>query len=195
MLLKVLDENRVKILIEDQDIELYDLPFEKINYDDRYSRAFIMELLQKTYEETGVNFCECKVMVEVIPGVSNSYYILLSKIEGEGDKQIEFDKAEPSENDAYIFCLKTAEDLIRFLKQIYLFYPIKNEVYFYNDSYYVLLNFTPQATSKNEFGFFLSQMEEYGERCKFKIINEAVLKEWGELLAGPNALERLICGE
>ncbi|MBR4086825.1 MAG: adaptor protein MecA, partial [Clostridia bacterium] len=79
--MKVLDENRVKILIEDQDIELYDLPFEKINYDDRYSRAFIMELLQKTYEETGVNFCECKVMVEVIPGVSNSYYILLSKIE------------------------------------------------------------------------------------------------------------------
>lgn len=195
MLLKVLDENRVKILIEDQDIVLYDLPFEKINYDDRYSRAFIMELLQKTYEETGLNFCECKVMVEVIPGVSNSYYILLSKIEGNGEKQIEFDKAESSENDAYIFCLKTAEDLIRFLKQIHLFYPIKNDVYFFNDSYYVLLNFTPQVTSKNEFGLFLSKMEEYGERCKFKIINEAVLKEWGELLAGPNALELLICNE
>ncbi len=192
MRLKVLDENRVKILIEDQDIELYDLPFEKINYDDRYSRAFIMELLQKTYEETGVNFFECKVMVEVIPGVSKSYYILLSKINRSGDMQIEFDKAEPSENDTYIFCIETAEKLIRFLKQINMFYPIKNEVYFYNNSYYVLLNFTPQITSRNEFGLFLSKMEEYGERCKFKITNEAILKEWGILLAGPNALEQLV---
>mgnify|MGYP003300076017 CR=1 FL=1 len=192
MLLKVLDENKVKILIEDQDIEFYDLPFEKINYDDRYSRAFIMELLQRTYEETGVNFFECKVMVEVIPGVSNSYYILLSKIDGSGDKQIEFDKAEPSESDVYIFCLSSAEKLIRFLKQIDLFYPTKNEVYYYNGSYYILLNFTPQITSKKEFGLFLCKMEEYGERCKFKIINEAVLKEWGELVAGPNALELLI---
>lgn len=192
MLLKVLDENRVKILIEDQDIELYDLPFEKINYDDRYSRAFIMELLQKTYEETGMNFCECKVMVEVIPGVSKSYYILLSKIDGPGDMQIEFDKAEATENDAYIFCIETAEKLIRFLKQFNFFYPIKNDVYFYNNSYYVLLNFSPQITSRNEFGSFLSKMEEYGERCKFRIINEAVLKEWGILLAGPNAMEQLI---
>lgn len=192
MLLKVLDENRVKILIEDQDIALYDLPFEKINYDDRYSRAFIMELLQKTYEETGMNFCECKVMVEVIPGVSNSYYILLSKIDGEGDRQIEFDKAEPLENDAFIFTMKTADELMRFLKQIDLFYPIKNEVYFYYDAYYVLLHFTPQIASKNEFGYFLSKMEEYGERCKFKVINEAVLMEWGDLLAGPNALETLV---
>lgn len=193
MLLKVLDENKVKILIEDQDIEFYDLPFEKINYDDRYSRAFIMELLQKTYDETGLNFFECKVMVEVIPGVSNSYYILLSKMDGHGDKKIEFDKAEPSENDVYIFHLKSAEKLILFLKQCHSLYSIKNEVYFYNNSYYVVLNFTPQMTSKNEFGLFLSKMEEYGERCKFKIINEAILKEWGELLAGPNAMEQFVC--
>lgn len=192
MLLKVLDENRVKILIEDQDIEFYDLPFDKIDYDDRHSQAFIMELLEKTYEETGVNFCECKVMVEVIPGVSNSYYILLSKMEGSGDRKIEFDKAEISENDTYIFCLETAEKLIVFLGKLGSVYPIKSEVYFYNDLYYVLLNFSPQLTSTDAFGFFLNKMAEYGKRCTFKVINEAVLKEWGELLMGTNALDIFI---
>lgn len=188
MLLKVLDENRVKILMEDQDIDLYDLPFEKLNYEDRYSRAFIMELLQKTYEETGVNFQDCKVMVEVIPGVSKSYYILLSKIEGSGDRKIEFDKAELSENETYIYCLKTANELIRFLKQMKKLYPIKDELFYYNDKYYIVLDFSSQLIAQNEFAFFLSKMEEYGERCRFKMTNEAVLREWGEKLAGPDAL-------
>lgn len=192
MRLKVLDENRVKILIEDQDIEQYDLPFEKINYDDRYTRLFITELLQKTYEETGVNFQDCKVMVEVIPGVSKSYYILLSKMEkGSSGEQIEFDKSEPAENETYIFRLRTADELIRFLKQIKMYYPMKNEVFIYNCNYYVLLDFSVQVVSDSNFGLFLSRLEEYGERCKFKVINEAVLHEWGELIASPDAVSRL----
>ncbi len=189
MLVKVLDENRVKILMEDQDIEFYGLPFEKINYDDPISRSFIYELIQKTYEQTGVNFRECRVMIEVVPGVARAYYILLTKMVQEGCARIEFDKAEKSDAEVYIFKVFRGSDVIKLFERLKRFPPETSELYCYQNQYYVLLTFLPNQSSKNDFTVFLTELEEYGGRCRYDYVNEAILKEWGELLVGVNAYD------
>jgi negative regulator of genetic competence, sporulation and motility len=187
MLVKVLDENRVKILMEDNDIEFYDLPFEKLNYDDPLSRAFIYELIQKTYDQTGVDFMDCRVMIEVIPGVSRAYYILLTKIEQEGQEQFEFDKADKAEAETYIFKLNHGTEVLRFFKCLCEFDPESSELYYYNQKYYITLSFSPAVTVDPKFGLLLNRLEEYGGRVLYNYTNEAFLKEWGELLVGGDA--------
>ena len=193
MLVKVLDENRVKILMEDQDIELYDLPFEKLNYDDPFSRAFIYELIRKTYDQTGVNFQDCRVMIEVVPGVSRTYYILLTKIEQEGEEKFEFDKADRTDREMYIFQIDHGTDVFKFFKNMKPFRPETSALYYYQSHFYALLSFAPPDTATPEFALFLLRLEEFGQRCRYHYMNESLLKEWGELLIGPDAFRVLSC--
>ena len=182
MLVKALDENRVKILIEDRDIDYYDLPFEKLTYEEPTSRAFIYELLEKAYDQTGVNFMDCRLMIEVIPGVSRSYYILLTKILRDGDEKVEFDKADRSESEMYIFKIDRGSEVIRFFQYLKMTPPEKSDLYFYNNAFYIALSFPMYETKKKEFQWFLHGLEEHGERCRFRYSNEALLREWGERL-------------
>ena len=191
MLVKVLDENRVKILMEDHDIDFYGLPFEKINYDDPLSRAFIYELIKKTYDQTGVDFQDCRIMIEVVPGVSRTYYILLSKMGADGREKIEFDKADRTDTEVYIFRIDHGSDVLKFFEGLKDFHPDISELYFYRNYFYVTLTFSAMLTVKPEFSSFLMRLEEYGGRCRYHYTNEALLKEWGELLLGPNAYEVL----
>ena len=195
MLLKVLDENRVKILMEEDDIDLFDLPFEKLNYDDPYSRSFILDLFDKTYEQTGVDFKNSRVMIEVVPGVSKTYYILLSKMANEAGEKIEFDKAELSETEHYIFRFGSAEQVLSFLNKIREFFPQKSEVYYYNSYYYMVLYFLPSVILKKDFGDYLRNLDEFGERCRFKIENEGTLAEWGVYLGETDIFMRQIEGK
>ena len=191
MLVKVLDENRVKILMEDQDIEFYGLPFERINYEDPLSRAFIYELIQKAYDQTGVDFQDCRLMIEVVPGVSRAYYILLSKMEADGHEKIEFDKADRTDTEVYIFRLNHGSDVLKFFEVMRDFRPDTSELYRYRNSFYVTLSFPVSMTVMPEFSRFLMRLEEYGGRCRYHYTNEALLREWGELLVGSNAYEVL----
>ena len=193
MLLKVLDENRVKILMEEQDIEHYDLPFEKLNYDDPYSRAFIYDLIQKTYDETGIDLSDSRVMIEVVPGVARAYYILISRIKRDGEEQIEFDKAELPEAEEYVFYLPTGESVVRFFGQLKEFYPQNSELYLYNRKYYALLSYNPQAVTDDRFSSFLGRLDEFGERCNYHFKNAAVLKERGECVIGSDAASEFVC--
>lgn len=193
MLVKVLDENRVKILMEDQDVELYDLPFEKLNYDDPISRAFIYELIQRTYDQTGVNFQDCRVMIEVVPGVSRTYYILLTRMDRAGREKIEFDKADRTDTEMYIFRMEHGSDVLKFFGSMQEFRPETSELYLYKQNYYAALSFSPNATTNPAFAHFLAALEEFGGRCRYHYSNESLLKEWGELLLGPNAYEVLSC--
>ena len=187
MLVKVLDENRVKILMEDQDIDYYDLPFEKLNYDDPVSKAFLYELIQKTYDQTGVNFLDCRLMIEVVPGVSRTYYILLTRIRHEGGEKVEFDKADCTEMEMYIFKLEKGSEVLKFFKGLRQHPPSKSDLYFYNGVYYVTLAFPPHFTAESEFQNYLQHLEEFGERCRYRYTNESILREWGERLLGPDA--------
>lgn len=191
MLVKVLDNDRVKILMEDQDIAFYDLPFEKLSEEDPDSQAFIYELIQKTQERTGIDFKDCKVMIEVVPGVSGSYYILLTRMREEGEGKICFDKADLAEREVYIFRINHAWDIPSFFELMSGFSPEESSLYFFGESYYALLAFNPSIIKNSDFNFFLLSLEEFADRCRYQYINEALLMEWGECICERGAHEKL----
>lgn len=191
MRVKVLDSQKVKILIEDQDILEYNLPFEKINYDDQYSKAFICDLIRKTYEQTGINFRDARVMIEVIPGVARSYYVVLTKVQSDGNEQIEFDKTERSEPDVYVFKLDRGGDVFRFFSIVKAACPDTSELYYYDNRFYAVLSFMPHVSNDKAFLELMNLLAEFADRCQYRYVNSGLLAEWGELISAPNAIEQL----
>ncbi len=189
MLVKVLDENRVKILMEDQDIAYYDLPFEKLNYDDPVSKAFIYDLIRKTYEHTGVDFKNCRVMIEVIPGVSGAYYVLLTRMEQSGEEKIEFDKTECCDREMFIYKLEHAFQIPLFFKRFINHPPEGSRLYRYGNAYYAVVSFSPNKAKDEEFSALLLSLEEFGNRCRFHYMNEGLLKEWGDCILDKDAYD------
>lgn len=187
MIVKALDKNRVKILMEDRDIEQFGLPFEKLNYEDPYSKAFIFDLMKIAREQTGVDFQESRTMVEVVPGASRSYYILMTKLMGDGENSVEFDKAEQGETTQYIYQFESGENLLRFCTKTKDAAP--SELYYLNGFYYLVLHVLPQRMA--ELGGTMELIEEYGNKCLYDYVNEGILAERGELLMKSNVLQNL----
>ncbi len=192
MLLKVLDQDHVKILMEDHDVDFYDLPFEKLDYDDPTSKAFLYDLIQKTYNQTGVNFLDSRLMIEVIPGVSRSYYVLLTRISSDGSEKVAFDKADPAELEMYLFRFEQSNDVLKFFQELKIHRPTRSDLYYFRKKYYAALSFSSHTVNEPDFSVFLDHLSEYGERCSFHYVNEATLREWGEYLLGPTAHEVLM---
>ncbi len=180
MLVKVLDENRIKILMEDQDVDLYNLPFERINEEETAVRSFIYDLLEKAREETGIDLNNSSLMVEVIPGVSRSYYILITRIPGEGNEKIEFEHNLSFEPEMYLFLIDNGSDLLCFINQLKLYPPEKIEVFYFQKKYYVMFSYDQRRLESYGFSSFLLRLEEFGKRCRFHSINIGLLREWGE---------------
>ena len=195
MLLKVIDENKVKILVEDKDILQYDLPFEKLNYNDKASREFILELIRKTYEQTGVDFMDSKVLIEAIPGSASSYYILFTRLEADSEQQISFDKAARADTDIYIFKLFELKNLFEIAKQFEKHCSIlasKSRVYLYRGAYYLVLEFATQIVADKSFEVFICTLNEFAVRCQWNMLNESLLSEWGTLIAGDDVIDKAI---
>ncbi len=189
MLVKVLDENRVKILMEDQDIDYYDLPFERINEGEPHVQSFLYGLLEKTRDETGLDLNNCSLMVEVIPGVSRSYYILITRISGEEKDKISFDKMERMDLEMYLFFIQDGKEVLDFLNHLKSFPPEKCELYYYRKGYYVALMYRPYQTARPGFASFIMQSEEFGGRCRYSAMNIGILREWGERIGGSELLK------
>ncbi len=184
MLIKAVDKDTVKILIEHKDIE--DFPnFKNLDYNSDSAKKFIFKLLKEIYSQTGINFLDGKVIIEALPGSNDSYYLLVSRIGVSDDKYI----SKP-DGDIYIFKFTDIETIFDIAKMIDSFkkLPISTtQIYKYRDNYYLLVEFPPATVSDSRFYSLVKAICEYAQKCKWNIINEALLKEWGELIC-PNIL-------
>ena len=178
VLLKVLDDCRVKVMVEYADIQKYGMPYEKINYDDPSSRTFIYELICFIKSQTGLDFMNNRLMVEVISGYSKIYYILITKLEQCDGTDIEFDKADKDDNEVYIYKVLHPSKALRFIEKE--LNPLSVSLYRYCNEYYLVLMVSPCVVRKDCFVFFLNQLEEFAGKCRYNYVNEAILNEYGE---------------
>lgn len=194
MLLKVIDKDKVKVLIEDKDLEEYSVTFENLDSDDASSREFLLMLLNEIYSSTGVNFLESKVLVEVIPGISNSYYIIITRLSPSSDNAVHIDKTAKADEDMYLFELYCPENIFDIAGVFEKNKDVKisaTRMYKYRGKYYFTVDFPPETVSGERFYMIIKRLTEFCTKCKWSIINEALLEEWGELLA-KNPVQKIL---
>ncbi len=186
MLLKVIDKDKVKVLIEDKDLEEYSVTFENLDSNDASSREFLLMLLNEIYSNTGLNFLQSKVLVEAIPGISNSYYIIITRLSPSSDNTVNIDKTAKADEDMYLFELYSPENIFDIAGVFEKNKDIKisaTRMYKYRGKYYFTVDFPPETVSGERFYIIIKSITEFCVKCKWSLINEALLEEWGELIA------------
>ncbi len=183
MQVKVLDENRIKILMEDQDVEYYDLPFERINEEEPLVQEFLSDLLKRTKTEIGLDLHNSSLLVEVIPGSSRSYYILITRMAGQEDAKTSLYSEESAKAEMYLYMINDGEDVLRFFEQLRAYPPETAELFYYRKCYYAALYYRSRQISHPSFYSLLMQLEEFGGRCDYHAANIGLLRERAELVS------------
>lgn len=182
MQLKIIDNDKVKILIEDRD----DIDFEQLDHNSLASRELILLLLKEVYKKTGVNFLNSKVLIEVVAGAMGSHYIIVTRISPGSVSANDYDNMAKADGDMYLFelnCLENIFDVAGVFDSVRELEIGSTEIYKYKNKYYLAVDFPPETVANDKFYQFIKSVTEFCAKCRWNIINEALLKEWGELLS------------
>ena len=164
ILLKVIDGDNVKVLIERSD----GLPLD--------GAGTISRILRGVYECTGIDFSDGAVTVEAVCGPAGSYCLRISKAPAS--------KAEKADEDMYLFELDGPEHL--FDAAALLDNTVRHSgsrLYKYRGKYFLSVYFPPGSVSDPRFPELLAKLSAYCRKCRWSILNEALLCEWADLVA------------
>lgn len=187
MFLKVINTDKVKILVEENDIIEYGLSFESLDYNDSLSKDFVLHLLEETFLKTGINFLDSKILIEAVPAISNSFYVIITRISYSDDPSVNFDKTTKCDHDTYLFELSVPENIFDIISVIRKSnYKTGNMyLYEYHNKLYFSIDFPPETADSEDFYLLIRKITEHSDKCRWRITNEAILKEWGTLLISP----------
>lgn len=183
MQIKVIDKDKVKILIETKDIEDLSVPDSLTDYSDDLAKEFILKILNETYHRTGINFLDSKILIETISGVSLSFYIIVTRLPEDSAVKNTSIKAD---EDMYLFELKQLESVYDVCAAMKKYENLKSgtdKIYKYKNRYYLSIDFPPETISSIEFKNLLRAISKFASKCKWNLMNEAFLCEWGELIS------------
>ena len=181
MQMKVIDYDKVKVLVEPKDYCNIKNIENITDYTQKSTREFVLKLMQEIYLQTGINFLSSKVLLETVSGGASSFYIIITRLENESTP----DNPIPlkADEDMYLFELYGVENIFNLIKLIKNSKQLKtgeNRLFKYKDKYYLAVNFSAETVSMSEFEKFIVKSGEYCKRCKWSLLSEAFLKEWGE---------------
>lgn len=178
--IKPISDQQVKVLVENEDIRKYKIPFEKVSATDNDSMEFIYRLLFMILEETGISFLEDDLNVEVYPACGGNYYVMIAK-EKDGDG-IRLQKESTDSGDMHILQIEKAQDIrgaMQCLRQNCALLPHRISLYSYGRAYYLLMEFTPEQVANANFKILKLQLNEFGNFCRKAIEYEGILAEHG----------------
>lgn len=183
MKIKKLSEDKVKVLIESEDIHRYKVPYHRLSTADEQSAEFIYEILFLIFEQTGVSFLECAVSLEATLAYGGNYYITVTKNQ-DPDGSLHLTKGDDDCGEIYIFETEKLVDILQFTKlcKNLPILPIGDALYKYGKNYYVILEFTAGQIASEDFPVTLIRFSEFLTPCKASIENEGLLLERGQLI-------------
>ncbi len=186
MLCRVINKDKVKVLVERNELTIID-DIEKFSIGDTIPCS-VAEFLLAVYEQTGIDFTNSKIVIEVVACSLQSYYIIITRIISEDQSP------DDNEVDMYIFRLTEPEKLFDAVDKIKSksFEKIKNELYEFKDRLYFCI-----YAKSNDYSVqddLIPMLEETLERCRWNIVNDTILKEWGRLLSD-NIIKEITAAE
>lgn len=177
MYIKVLNNNKVKVIVEKDDIE----DFETIDFDSccENTKNAVAVLLVGIFEQTGLNFFDSKIMIETLKAGCQSYYVIITRItKCESHNNHLTDSGEAN---MYLYKLNYIEDAIDIAELIKSDSNIVkySKLYKYQNQFYLCLYLNNDNTNTDK---FIDNLDNSYTRCKWNIFNDVILHEWGSLI-------------
>ena len=185
VILNRIDENRLLIALSSEDMELLNITFKQLDWNNEYSREIIKNLLLRAKKEMNFSIDSNKVLIEAIPQKAGCFVLITLLARANGKRKI-YKVKEPGK--PFVFSFECLEDLLCSIERIYSKrHPIfSSSIVKCKNDYYMILNINGSISSKLE-----AIMSEYGRLAGRDSLSVAQLYEQGEVIAKDNAIEVL----
>ena len=199
----IINESKLKIICEKEDLRPYGINAEDLEYSDASSRKFIEELLEEAKAKHGFETAKHRVLIQLFPDNEGGCEIFVSKL-GLLKKENEAPSLERNRNTKS----KTVTDTV---KKIYLFEKLdflleackrlsflptckKSSAFYLEDSgYYLYFEYNTDGeleeygvNTLNEYSFLLEYGEPQNEKEKLPYLNE-----YAKIICKDNAVKIL----
>ncbi|MHC1696151.1 MAG: adaptor protein MecA [Eubacteriales bacterium] len=151
MELVLISDNKLKIILTDEDMSTLDISCDTIDYDNTSTRRAFWELLDKAKQQTGFDAASDKVLVQVYPDKNGGCSMYVTKMTGIKNEPYDYEKkyktrlytTAKEKKSRIIFRFPDSEALCSACKQLALHgYEGDSDVYASRRSYYLYIEDT-----------------------------------------------------
>ena len=179
MLFKVISSDKIKILIENEDVERFlELENEIMN---NVAGECVARLLVEIYRNTGISFLGNEIYIETVQGVSLSYYVIITRLLP--DMPV-FANKQNNEVDMFIFELEGIEQVFD-VSELIDRYPqcvcCRADLYEYRQKGYICVYFSNMSDSVS-YDSLIGDLKSMFKCCRWSMFCESMLHEWGCLI-------------
>ena len=179
MTIERIQPNKIKVLLDGQELQTFALSFEKLSYKDPRSRRFLQQLYFACAEASGLTRTPGKLMIEIYPFINRGCVVLFTVPSGDAPRKLRLKKAS-----TYIFRFTDGGDLLGCMRRLH---PNARDItdsalYRMQGGYYLQLALRPGAGTQA-----LLCLQEYAARVR---IHPGMLSERGSLIC-TDAVEKL----
>lgn len=177
-------ENKLKLILTDEDLEKHHLKFETLNYDNTETRRILWQILDEAKQKTGFDAAAEKTLVQAYPGRKSGCEIYVTRLNA---------RTSSVRGRHSVFRFEDASELFT------VCYELSRrgrhyEAALYEDEkehYYLCIKEPPVSSiQKDELLSPLSFIEEYGQKLKGNTFF-SYIKEHGACLIDAGAIEAL----
>ncbi|MBP3436533.1 MAG: adaptor protein MecA [Clostridia bacterium] len=187
-----INDNKLKVILTEQDMTDYALSTEELNYDNTETRRALWEILDEAKQKTGFNAAAERIFVQAYPDKKGGCEIYVTKF-GEGERSVKREEGKRIlRGRVSIFAFEDFNMLCEVCAKIHKRGGVYESAVFFHSPLYYLFIKEPLSTaifSQSKLSP-LSFVEEYTPRAKSNLLG-AYIREHGECILPKNAIERL----
>ena len=207
MKIEKLTENKIRIILNIEDLEKNNISFESIHTNTPEIQTMILSILDQAEKEVGFYTNDSKILIEAISSFDGNFVFIITKNKSSSSISQSFSRKKPiakrknfTFNDQSIiysfqnfdsFCDFCQALHIEFLSHESLKSICKNtSLYFYNNNYYLLIS--EVNNDYEHLNIFFSVISEFTDRIDNYKNFDAKLVEHGKVIFKKNAISNTI---
>lgn len=207
MKIEKLTENKIRIVLNIEDLETNNIDFDSVLNNTPETQTFILSILNKAEKEVGFYTHDCKILIEAFASFDGNFVFTITKTAPALSLPARFSQKKPQvkrktfkvDNNTIIYSFQNFDEFCEFCKALHMEFLshanlkliCKNTaLYFYKDTYYLLIS--DINTNCKHFNLFFSVISEFTDRVTNNDNFDAKLIEHGKPIFKRNAIYNTI---
>lgn len=207
MKIEKLTENKIRIILNIEDLENNNIDFDSVLNNTPETQTLILSILNQAEKEVGFFVHDSKILIEAIASFDGNFVFTITKTASKESVTHSFSRKKPLakrkslkfDNANTIYSFRNFEEFCEFCKALHIEFlsheslklVCKNTaLYFYNDSYYLLISGI--NSNYEHLNVFFSVISEFTDRIDNNKNFDAKLVEHGKAIFKRNAISSTI---
>lgn len=190
MKIEKISDERIKVTLQPIDMKKWNITYESLSTDTPETSDAVWNIILKITEETGMDFKNCQVTIEVIRSQSGTCVLFISKKKLQ--TRYKYKRKNSVRETVAIYRFKDFDDIINFSKNNLYFsflFDGKNSIYRYKKELLLVINVLPEL--KKYMNAFNDRVCEYADIFNKPLLYACYLEEHFKPVITKNALKIL----